>query len=488
MKRKCNAIIFTFIVVLMLFVAGGDKIDTQAATTTNINWGETYPGTITNSNDLFEYRLKLPSAGRVRFTITLSNLESAKVYINNASGERVWGTEYPVDGTTSYDIDLKSGSYTFYVEQRSSNTGVFRFTATFTSAGESFAESNNTRTNASRPSFGKQVNGHLAYNDEIDIYRYDLNSSGRLTLTLNSTLESVRLFIEDASGEKVWGTNYPKEGTTTYTIDLVKGTYYLNLERYSKSNNYVGNYNYLVSFVSAGESFAEPNDSPTKAATPALGATVRGQLAANDETDVYKYTFSYARKLTLRFDCSMDGSVIYMTDASGDRIWGNEYPEEGTVSYDIDVSAGTYYFYVERNYLNKTGNYSFVLSNYVAPQQPVNRPDSDNQPSTSTSFQPKKTQISDVESKKGRKIVVVWKAKPGVSGYQIQCSLKKNFKKNTKTYTVKGRTKTSKTIKKLKAKKKYFVRVRSFKKSKVNGKTVKVFSKWSKVKKVKVRK
>lgn len=98
-----------------------------------------------------------------------------------------------------------------------------------------------------------------------------------------------------------------------------------------------------------------------------------------------------------------------------------------------------------------------------------------------------KTQISRIVSKGGRKIVVTWKAKSGVSGYQIQCALKKNFKKGVKTYTIKGKKKTSKTIKKLKAKKKYFVRVRSFTKTKVNGKTKKIYSKWSKVKKVKVK-
>lgn len=62
------------------------------------------------------------------------------------------------------------------------------------------------------------------------------------------------------------------------------------------------------------------------------------------------------------------------------------------------------------------------------------------------------------------------------------------IKEGTKTYLIKGTKKSSKVIKKLKAKKKYFVRIRSFTKVKVNGKTKKVFSAWSKVQKVKVRK
>ncbi len=57
-------------------------------------------------------------------------------------------------------------------------------------------------------------------------------------------------------------------------------------------------------------------------------------------------------------------------------------------------------------------------------------------------------------------------------------------KKKTKTVTVKGKKKTSKTIKRLKINKRYYVRIRTYKTIKVNGKSVKIYSKWSKVKKV----
>ncbi|MDD6620781.1 MAG: hypothetical protein PUE75_06810 [Eubacteriales bacterium] len=46
---------------------------------------------------------------------------------------------------------------------------------------------------------------------------------------------------------------------------------------------------------------------------------------------------------------------------------------------------------------------------------------------------------------------------------------------------------TSKTIKNLKSKKKYYVRIRTYKNVKLNGKTVKVYSSWSKVKSVKTK-
>ena len=71
-----------------------------------------------------------------------------------------------------------------------------------------------------------------------------------------------------------------------------------------------------------------------------------------------------------------------------------------------------------------------------------------------------------------------------ITGYQIQLSTSKKFNYcNTKTVTVKGYKNTSKVVKKLKSKKKYYVRIRTYKV--VNGK--KVYSKWSKVKSVKTK-
>ena len=67
-------------------------------------------------------------------------------------------------------------------------------------------------------------------------------------------------------------------------------------------------------------------------------------------------------------------------------------------------------------------------------------------------------------------------------GCQIQYSQDKNLKKNVKT--IKTKKITSKKITKLKAKKKYYVRMRTYKK--VKGKTY--VSSWTKVKAVKIKK
>ena len=86
--------------------------------------------------------------------------------------------------------------------------------------------------------------------------------------------------------------------------------------------------------------------------------------------------------------------------------------------------------------------------------------------------------ISSVsKSTKGQKIVVKWN-NVGATGYEIQYTTDKNFKKSVKTVTVEGGKSTSKTIS-VKSSKTYYARVRAFRRFKYNGSTKKVYGSWS---------
>ena len=170
---------------------------------------------------------------------------------------------------------------------------------------------------------------------------------------------------------------------------------------------------------------------------------------------------------------------------------------------------------IETQAINPTGhnfsnNAQFCLNgcgtvnpNYVAPSQPApqppTQPTQETQQATQQTAQqqsvkndtaaeqvnvakPKSTNTKKIKAAK-KAVFVEWKKVSGVSGYEIQLATDKKFKKNKKTVTIKKQKTTKTTVKKLKAKKKYYVRVRTYKI--VNGK--KVYSSWSKVKSVKTK-
>ena len=103
-----------------------------------------------------------------------------------------------------------------------------------------------------------------------------------------------------------------------------------------------------------------------------------------------------------------------------------------------------------------------------------------------SSNKPKKPSIKKLKAKK-KSIEVMWSKVKGIKGYQIQIATDKKFKKNKKMVTVKKQKTTIITVKKLKTKKNYYVRIRTYKIKKTKGKSTKVYSFWSKVKKVKTK-
>lgn len=109
----------------------------------------------------------------------------------------------------------------------------------------------------------------------------------------------------------------------------------------------------------------------------------------------------------------------------------------------------------------------------------------DDQKASTTAYfkiNPKSTTLKKVT--KGKKsFTAKWsKQSKQVTGYQVQYSTSKKFS-SAKTAMVKSCKKTSKKVTKLKAKKKYYVRVRTYK----TVKGVKFYSGWSKVKSVKTK-
>ena len=171
---------------------------------------------------------------------------------------------------------------------------------------------------------------------------------------------------------------------------------------------------------------------------------------------------------------------------------------------------------IETQAINPTGhnfsnNAQFCLNgcgtvnpNYVAPSQPAPQPPTQptqelpqqaaqqtaQQQSTQNDTTTAQTEVAKPKSVSPKKvkaakkaISVEWKKVSGVKGYQVQVATDKKFKKNKKTVTIKKQKTTKTTVKKLKAKKKYYVRMRTYKI--VNGK--KVYSAWSKIKTVKTK-
>ena len=100
---------------------------------------------------------------------------------------------------------------------------------------------------------------------------------------------------------------------------------------------------------------------------------------------------------------------------------------------------------------------------------------------------PKSVTVKSLKATKKRFDVKWSKQTTQVTGYQVQYSTDKNFVKAVKNKKITKNSVVTKTVKNLKSKKVYYVRVRTYTTVKYNGEQMNLHSDWSKVKKVTVK-
>lgn len=97
---------------------------------------------------------------------------------------------------------------------------------------------------------------------------------------------------------------------------------------------------------------------------------------------------------------------------------------------------------------------------------------------------PKSTKLTSVKSKR-KGFLASWKKQSTqISGYELAYSTNSKFKNNKDGLVIVSNNKTKKTVSRLEKGKKYYVRIRTYKNVKANGQTTKLYSSWSKSKKI----
>ena len=245
-------------------------------------------------------------------------------------------------------------------------------------------------------------------------------------------------------------------GKTTATEKTVKGA---AIEKFKTSSKY-GDYQLNLNFDKVADSDQISGNTKVLAA---VITTIDGtQYGLRHVENIWKGTeFAWGTGFTTQsHGCPISGEhYASMMGKTIDAV--TYYTENGVVKYDID---DTYVPYKFDTTATKPSDATTTATKPAA---------------TTTATKPAVKPVKKVTVKKQtakvkagkKKLTVTWKKDKNVSGYQIKIATKKNFK-GAKTYTVKSYKTYKKVIKKLKAKKKYFVKVRAYKtvgKSKVYG-------------------
>lgn len=193
--------------------------------------------------------------------------------------------------------------------------------------------------------------------------------------------------------------------------------------------------------------------------------------------------------------------ILYMTagSSSGSKYYdlvprqqsyiANRWQQDVPTYSVIDITDTTFTINTYRTDKEEKIDETFSIAK-VNESENKNQTENKKQPATEkkdttkpieTAIAPKKAVLKKVKATGKKKVkIIVKKTSEKINGYEVILSTKKNFKKAKKVTTKKNIV----TVRKLKASKKYFVKVRAFKK--VGNK--KIYGKYSTVKKVIVKK
>ena len=216
----------------------------------------------------------------------------------------------------------------------------------------------------------------------------------------------------------------------------------------------------VFSYAPAASVYQDFNDAAVKASVNTLASNI--QLRYDDELD-YRYK-NYVCSAKAYFP---NGCALGYVPISNDQVTFKS-SKPSVAKYKNG-----------RIYPKKNGNYSMTVTL-------KSNPAVSNTLKYTISGLKKPAVTVTLKSSKKKKLTVKWSNNiTDASGYEIQYSTSKKFtKKTTKTVTVKGKSKTAKTIAKLKSGKKYYVRVRAYVDQ---GQNEKLYGTWSKTKNIKVK-
>lgn len=291
-----------------------------------------------------------------------------------------------------------------------------------------------------------------ASEDGVAYYRFDLQTSGKVTLELSVFQgSSAYLVLYNNEYEEIGDRRADYDGNRDCAhlkalLHLSAGTYYIKLSDLDK----LATYEFTTSFEDAQESFPEsqnnPNDILGQAKPISMGQYYQGLIGYDDDQDFYIFTVPFSGNVTFKhYNYTENTRGNYnILDQEGNQVrepYAN-YDSNKGYAYGVDtfwLDQGTYYLKA----YGYNGFYKFSIN--IKPE----------------------TGSVDSATRSRSAATLSLKKCDGVSGYVIQYSTSEKFgKRRTKTITS---TSTRLNLRGLKPKKTYYIRVKCYKQC--DGKT-----------------
>lgn len=322
---------------------------------------------------------------------------------------------------------------------------------------------------------GKSIEPSVTVTDK---YGSTLQEGTDFTLSYTDNVDNGTALIEVRGMGNYSGTRY-----LSFFIEKVSDSAQIEQDETDTQNTetestFLANFNYITPTVILSQK-RYPYDGTAK--TPAVTARVKGEQL-QEGTD---YLVSYENNVNpgqavvvIQGINRCSGEYRVTFSIAKETVQGESESVKTTVQTSTSSSAAA------SSMASSSADLRADVGDETKAEVAIEKSTSGKETSTGTAKKVtvKQPKIQKIKRSKKKQITVYWKKDKTVSGYQIQIATNKKMTKGKRTIAV-SKKKTSYTVKKLKSKRTYYVRIRSYKK--VKGKTY--YSKWSQVKVVKVK-
>ena len=447
--------------------AGGDL-----RTARSIKVNAKYTDNISGEADVDYFKFTLPSAGSIYLNFTRENVfDSNEVWIAtlyNSKTENITdcsfiGTEM---NTNTHKVGLSAGTY--YLKITGSeldwrgyslrySTVDYGINIKYTKSAYWETENNESYQTATKISLNKKYCGSVSEEYDKDYYKFTLPSSGYIYL--NFTRENIfdsadHWIVTLYNANTSFITDYTFSGTdkntNTHKVGLSAGTYYLKItgseldwREYSLRYSTV-DYGVNIKYTKSAYWETENNESYQTATKISLNQKYSGSISEGNDVDYYKFIVSKKTKISFNFveNVTYDNRVYYQVqilDSNTNLVKDILISANATsIAETMTLNTGAYYIKIlgaELDWQGYSCCYSTVPYTF----------------SVSIGTTSKITSTKTTSS-----VTLNWNKVTGASGYRV-------FQKvDGKWKTLGDTSKTTCTIKNLKAGTKYSFAVRAY--------------------------
>ena len=346
----------------------------------------------------------------------------------------------------TYYIQIKRGSYLSEIE--------YSINVNYAASTNWETEFNGTALTSNLIKVNTDFYGSIRSNDDYDWYKFTLPEKGYISVTFKHEMidDQASWNIELMQSDyktiyELYSWEYKKEAKScniglpsgTYYIRIIKGSYLSEIE-YSINVNYVASANWETEF----------NETILTADNFALDKPVYGTLRTEKDVDYYSIDIPQTGYYGIYFSHNIQNSGNWTISAKK-MIDGGVYDYEGGNFDSISVENVS-----GKRFVNLTKGINYIKVEKVS----GDLSQIDYSLKVSPSFIPQ-VNITKLKSSKKKQLNVKWGKVSNITGYEIIVATNKKFTKGIKYYYSIS-SKGNYTVKKLKRKKKYFVKIRAY--------------------------